>query len=817
MVDAINSIEGNYVDLSDAELRALTDIYRERVAGGESLDNLLPEAFATAREAAKRVLGQRAYDVQVMGGTAMHFGNIAEMKTGEGKTLAAVLPCYLNALAGRGVHMVTINDYLAGRDANWMGPVYQFLGLSVGLISPNRSGSEHKAAYQADVTYGTNNEFGFDYLRDNMVVSLDDVVQRGHHFAIVDEVDSVLIDEARTPLLISGPVDQPLEPYLDFARLASQLRSGPDHDYIVDQARRTITLTDRGTGNVEDWLGVDNLLEALNTPSLAHLINALKAKELYAVDRDYLVLGGEVMIIDDVTGRLLAGRRYSDGMHQAIEAKEGLEVRQTNQTLAAITQQNYFRLYGKLAGMTGTAMTEEREFNHVYGVGVVPIPTHHPTIRADRVDLIYRTVEAKFGALVEDILERHQRGQPVLVGTVSVEDSERLSQLLRGCGVPHSVLNARHHAEEAEIIAQAGRPGAVTVSTNMAGRGTDIILGGNPDVLARAEVRQHGSDDDGVLAAATARWRTRCEADAELVLATGGLCVLGSERHESRRMDNQLRGRAGRQGDPGESQFYLSLRDDLMRRFRAGAVEAVFQRLNIPDDVPIESPLVSRQIRSAQAQIEEQNAERRKTVLRYDEVLDKQRKVIYSERLRVLEHEDLHAEVERMIDDVISAMVRKATASPHSRDWDLVQLRTDLRLLYPVGAQLEQLASARPGVAELVRIFKADARLAYQRREAELSDEVLRELERRVLLDVIDRKWREHLYEMEVLQDGIGLSFLSRVDPLIEYQRQAFDRFTEMLEQVKTEAVGFLFNLEVRVEPPAQADEADESLEPRAS
>ena len=817
---AVNSIEDNYVNLTDAELRALTDQYRQRLADGETLDDLLPEAFATVREAAKRVLGQRHYDVQIMGGAALHFGNIAEMKTGEGKTLVSTLPAYLNALTGRGVHVVTVNDYLAQRDADWMGRVHRFLGLTVGVILPNRPAAEHRAAYECDITYGTNNEFGFDYLRDNMAWSKDDLVQRGHYFAIVDEVDSILIDEARTPLIISGPAEQSARWYTEFAKIAERLQRGTDGegDYEVDEAKRTVAITERGVAKVEDRLGIDNLYESVNTPLVGFLNNAIKAKELYKRDRDYIVANGEVLIVDEFTGRILHGRRYNEGMHQAIEAKEGVEIKQENQTLATITLQNYFRLYEKLSGMTGTAMTEAGEFNKVYKVGVVPIPTHKPMIRVDHPDVIYKTEQAKFNAVVEDIVERHRKGQPVLVGTVSVEKSERLSQMLRRRGIKHEVLNAKFHAREAEIVAQAGRKGAVTVATNMAGRGTDILLGGNPEFLAAAELRQRGLDPvetpeeyAKALEEVLPRWKQRCAEEAEEVIAAGGLYVLGTERHESRRIDNQLRGRSGRQGDPGESRFYLSLQDELMRRFRAGAVEAVMDRLNIPEDLPIESKMVTRQIKSAQAQIEAQNAEIRKNVLKYDEVLNQQRQVIYAERKRVLDGEDLHEQIKHMIDDVIAAYVQGATSEGYAEDWDLDQLWSALKQLYPIGVTIEDLEEEAGGRQALDADFltarlQADAHEAYARREEELGPEALRQLERMVLLQVIDRKWREHLYEMDYLQEGISLRAYAQRDPLVEYQREGYDMFSTMMDGIKEETVGYLFNLQVQVEPaPAPA------------
>ncbi len=833
IADTVASIEDEYTDLTDAELRELTDQYRERYAEGETLDDLLPEAFATVREAAKRVLGQRHYDVQMMGGAALHQGRIAEMRTGEGKTLTSVLPAYLNALAGKGVHIVTVNDYLAQRDAEWMGRVHTFLGLTVGTILPNALPGEHKAAYECDITYGTNNEFGFDYLRDNMAWSKDELVQRGHFFAIVDEVDSILIDEARTPLIISGPAEQAARWYQELARICDRMKgfettalTPQDHakqldqieskyDHEFDYKKRTVAITDRGLRRVEDELGVENLYEAGNTPVIGYLNNALKAKELYKKDKDYIVVDGEVLIVDEFTGRVLHGRRYNEGMHQAIEAKEGVAIKDENQTLATITLQNYFRLYGKLAGMTGTAMTEESEFNKTYSVGVVPIPTHRPMIRRDRSDVIYKTEIAKFEAVVDDIAERNENGQPILVGTTSVEKSELLSTLLRRRGVDHEVLNAKFHAKEAEIIAQAGRKGAVTVATNMAGRGTDIMLGGNPEYLAAAELRNAGYDPDDDPEAYAKAWTEALERskeavadEADEVTDAGGLYVLGTERHDSRRIDNQLRGRSGRQGDPGESRFYLSLGDDLMRRFNAAAVETIMERLNIPDDVPIESKLVSRQIQSAQGQIEQQNAETRKNVLKYDDVLNNQREVVYAERKRVLDGADLQEQVRNMIDDVAQEYVNGVAQEGYAEDWDLDQLIAGLKQLYPVSFTVEELEEEVGGreamdAEFLLARITEDAHAAYDRREKELGEDALRELERQVVLSVLDRKWREHLYEMDYLQEGIGLRAYAQRDPLVEYQREGFDLFNGMMEGIKEESVGFLFNLEVQVEDDA--------------
>ncbi|AXI77790.1 preprotein translocase subunit SecA [Peterkaempfera bronchialis] len=806
----VNSIEEDFVNLTDAELRALTDEYKQRLTDGEDLDDILPEAFATVREAAKRVLGQRHYDVQLMGGAALHLGYVAEMRTGEGKTLVGTLPAYLNALTGKGVHLITTNDYLAERDSEWMGRVHRFLGLDVGVILANMAPAERRKQYGADITYGTNNEFGFDYLRDNMAWAQDELVQRGHNFAIVDEVDSILIDEARTPLIISGPADQATKWYADFAKLVLRLKR--DRDYEVDEKKRTVGILEDGVGRVEDYLGIDNLYESVNTPLVGFLNNAIKAKELYKNDKDYVVVNGEVMIVDEHTGRILAGRRYNEGMHQAIEAKEGVEIQNENQTLATITLQNFFRLYDKLGGMTGTAMTEAAEFHQIYKLGVVPIPTNKPPQRVDQPDLIYKTEPAKFRAVVEDIVEKHEKGQPVLVGTVSVEKSEYLSQELRKRGVPHEVLNAKQHEREAQIVAQAGRKGAVTVATNMAGRGTDIQLGGNPDHLAAAELAQRGlspsetpEEYEAALPAALEKAKEQVKAEQEEVQALGGLYVLGTERHESRRIDNQLRGRSGRQGDPGESRFYLSLGDDLMRLFKAGMVERVLSMANVPEDVPIESKMVTRAIASAQTQVEQQNFEIRKNVLKYDEVLNRQREVIYGERRRVLEGEDLQEQIGHFMEDTVDAYVRAATGEGFEDEWDLEKLWTALKQLYPVTLSLEELEEEAGGSAGLTAEFieeavKEDIHAQYSAREEQLGSEIMRELERRVVLSVLDRRWREHLYEMDYLQEGIGLRAMAQRDPLVEYQREGFDMFGAMMEGIKEESVGYLFNLEVQVE-----------------
>ncbi|AKS35361.1 preprotein translocase subunit SecA [Mycolicibacterium goodii] len=817
VADYVDTLSDDVEKLSDAELRAKTEEFKKRVADGEELDDVLPEAFAVAREAAWRVLNQRHFDVQVMGGAALHFGNVAEMKTGEGKTLTAVLPSYLNALSGKGVHVVTVNDYLAKRDSEWMGRVHRFLGLDVGVILSGMTPDERRAAYAADITYGTNNEFGFDYLRDNMAHSVEDMVQRGHNFAIVDEVDSILIDEARTPLIISGPADGASHWYTEFARIVPMMEK--DVHYEVDLRKRTVGVHELGVEFVEDQLGIDNLYEAANSPLVSYLNNALKAKELFQRDKDYIVRNGEVLIVDEFTGRVLMGRRYNEGMHQAIEAKERVEIKAENQTLATITLQNYFRLYDKLSGMTGTAETEAAELHEIYKLGVVPIPTNKPMIREDQSDLIYKTEEAKFLAVVDDVAERHANGQPVLIGTTSVERSEYLSKLLTKRRVPHNVLNAKYHEQEANIIAEAGRRGAVTVATNMAGRGTDIVLGGNVDFLADKRLRERGLDPVETPDEYEAAWhevlpqvKAECAKEAEEVIAAGGLYVLGTERHESRRIDNQLRGRSGRQGDPGESRFYLSLGDELMRRFNGATLETLLTRLNLPDDVPIEAKMVSRAIKSAQTQVEQQNFEVRKNVLKYDEVMNQQRKVIYAERRRILEGEDLAEQAHKMLVDVITAYVDGATAEGYAEDWDLETLWTALKTLYPVGIDHRDLidndAVGEPGELtreELLDALIADAERAYAEREKQIEEiagaGAMRQLERNVLLNVIDRKWREHLYEMDYLKEGIGLRAMAQRDPLVEYQREGYDMFVGMLEALKEESVGFLFNVQVEAAP----------------
>jgi len=807
----VNVWESKTLAMSDEELRNQTQKFRDRLAAGEELEALLPEAFATVRQAAVRTLGQRHYDVQLMGGAALHLGNIAEMRTGEGKTLVSTLPAYLNALTGKGVHVVTTNDYLAERDSEWMGRVHRFLGLRVGVILASMDPAERREAYLADITYGTNNEFGFDYLRDNMAWSLEDCVQREHNFAIVDEVDSILIDEARTPLIISGPADKATKWYVEFANICGQLTR--DLHYEIDEKKKTVSILEEGVTKVEQILGIENLYESVNTPLIGYLNNGIRAKELFKRDKDYVVMSGELLIVDEHTGRMLSGRRYAEGLHQALEAKERIEIKDENQTLATITLQNYFRLYKKLSGMTGTAMTEAAEFMQIYKLGVIPIPTNMPTARVDSSDLIFKTENAKFLAVAEDIAKRHKAGQPVLVGTVSVEKSEELSAVLTRRGIKHEVLNAKQHEREAAVIARAGALGAVTVATNMAGRGTDIMLGGNPEFMADFELQRQGlnpaestEEYEAAWPAEIAKQKAAVALEHETVVAAGGLYVLGTERHESRRIDNQLRGRSGRQGDPGESRFYLSLQDDLMRRFNSGLVERFLGAAGIADEVPIESKMVSNAIRSAQTQVESLNFEMRKNVLKYDDVMNRQRTVVYSERREVLEGADISLQVQNFMVDTLSAYVQGATAEGYPEQWDLDALFNALIVLYPASISPDSLASEVGGVANLdadliLNRTLEDASAQYVAREAALTEPVIRELERKVLLSVLDRKWREHLYEMDYLQEGIGLRAMAQRDPLVEYQREGYELFSAMMDGIKEELVGLLFHVEVSVEP----------------
>jgi preprotein translocase subunit SecA len=810
VVKAVNALEDDFEKLTDEELRGETAELRARYEKGETLDQLMPEAFAAVREAARRTLGMRAYDVQIMGGAALHNGNIAEMKTGEGKTLVAAFPSYLNAIAGKGVHIITVNDFLASYQSELMGRVHRALGMTTGTIVSGQNPEVRRAQYAADITYGTNNEFGFDYLRDNMAWRKEDLVQREHFYAIVDEVDSILIDEARTPLIISGPSSGEANRWFtEFAKIARSLEVGVD--YEVDEKKRTVGILEPGIEKIEDLLGIDNLYESVNTPLIGYLNNAIKAKELFTRDKDYVVMDGEVLIVDEHTGRMLAGRRYNEGMHQAIEAKEGVEIKNENQTLATITLQNYFRMYETLSGMTGTAQTEAGELNSIYDLGVVPIRTNRPMIRQDQADLVYRTEAAKFNAVVDDIAERHAAGQPVLVGTTSVEKSEYLSHELSKRKIKHEVLNAKHHEREASIVADAGRKGAVTVATNMAGRGTDIMLGGNPEFRAVAELRSRGLDPEETPEEYEAAWddalaeaEKAVAAEHEEVTELGGLYVLGTERHESRRIDNQLRGRSGRQGDPGESRFYLSLEDSLMRLFNAAFVDRVMTTAKIDDETPIAGKMLTRSIEGAQSQLEGQNYETRKNVLKYDDVLNRQRTVVYDERRRVLKGEDLEEQIRHFMTDVVGGYVDGETANGFSEDWDLDRLFTALKAIYPASFTPQELIEGAGGLASLSAAglreeIVTDIHEAYDRREQELTEPVARELERRVVLSVLDRKWREHLYEMDYLKEGIGLRAMAQRDPLVEYQREGFQLFEAMNEAIKEESVGYLFNSEVQV------------------
>ncbi|WP_119698094.1 preprotein translocase subunit SecA [Microbacterium halotolerans] len=823
-VKAVNALEEDYEQLSDEELRGETVELRARYQKGETLDQLMPEAFAAVREAAKRTLGMRPYDVQVMGAAALHFGNIAEMKTGEGKTLVATLPAYLNAIAGEGVHVITVNDYLASYQADLMGRVFRALGMTTGTIISGQKPAERREQYEADITYGTNNEFGFDYLRDNMAWRKEDIVQRGHFFVIVDEVDSILIDEARTPLIISGPSSGEANRWFaEFAKIAKTLER--EVDFEVDEKKRTVGVLEPGIEKVEDYLGIDNLYESANTPLISFLNNSIKALALFHRDHDYVVMNDEVMIVDEHTGRILAGRRYNEGIHQAIEAKEGVPVKAENQTLATVTLQNYFRLYDKLSGMTGTAETEAGEFMSTYKLGVVPIPTNKPMIRKDEADLVYATEEGKFTQVVDDIARRHEAGQPVLVGTVSVDKSEHLSRMLRKRGIRHEVLNAKNHAREAEIVARAGQLGAVTVATNMAGRGTDIMLGGNAEFMAVQRMKDAGLDPKETPEEYEAEWdgvyeqvKAEVTEQADKVRDAGGLYVLGTERHESRRIDNQLRGRSGRQGDPGESRFYLSLQDDLMRKFQRGSADALIAR-GVPEDVAIDWKIVGRLIRSAQGQIESRNAESRKNVLKYDDVLNRQREAIYSDRRHILSGDDIADRVQHFREDAINAVVDEHIVGGHSDGWDFDALWTELKTLYPVNVTIDEVvdeAAGRKGgitVDGLKRELLSDAAIAYTSREEQLGEAATRELERRVVLQVLDRRWRDHLYEMDYLKDGIGLRAMAQRDPLIEYQREGFQMFQTMMGQIKEEVTGYLFNLEVEVRRKQDGGDAQPEVE----
>ncbi|MGI6319057.1 MAG: preprotein translocase subunit SecA [Dethiobacteria bacterium] len=817
-VEEVNSYEERMKKLKDSQFPEMTAQFKEKLQNGESLDDILPEAFALVREASWRTLGMRPFDVQVLGGIVLHQGRIAEMKTGEGKTLAATMPAYLNALTGRGVHIVTVNDYLARRDSEWMGPVYQFLGLEVGLIVHGLNSSERKVAYNADITYGTNNEFGFDYLRDNMVLHQEQLVQRPPYYAIVDEVDSILIDEARTPLIISGAAEKPTEYYEKFAAYVPRLKR--DTDYTVDEKAHIVILTESGEERfakfLEKELHIKNITDEENTTLRQEMENylqqALKAHALMKRDRDYVVKDGEVVIVDEFTGRLMFGRRYSDGLHQAIEAKEKVKVARESRTLASITFQNYFRMYEKLAGMTGTAVTEEEEFRKIYGMDVVIIPTNEPMIRKDLPDLIYRTEQAKFKAVVEEIAERHKKGQPVLVGTISIEKSEELSRMLSKRGIRHHVLNAKFHEKEAEIVAQAGKKGAVTIATNMAGRGTDIVLGGNiePEI---EKIRE----DDGLspeqkeekIKQLTALWKTWHDE----VVSLGGLHIIGTERHESRRIDNQLRGRSGRQGDPGSSLFYVSLEDDLMRLFGSDNVRSIMERLGMEDDLRIEHPMISRAIENAQKKVEGRNFEIRKHILEYDDVLNQQREVIYKQRRQVLEGENLRDNIMHMVEEIIDASLAVyAGEKPDEEERDLIGLLRYAEKIYlPVGSlSYEELKALEH--EELREKLLQEASNFYDRREKEMGPEVMRELERVVLLRTVDSKWMEHIDAMHELRQGVWLRAFGQRDPLIEYRYEAYEMFQEMIRSIQEEVVRLLYHLKV-----SRAPEREMAATPTAS
>ena len=843
MVEEVGTREADVQGMSDGELAAQTDVFRKRLADGETLDDILFEAFATVREAAQRVLGQRPYDVQILGGIVIHQGEIAEMRTGEGKTLTSTAPVYLNGLSGKGVHVVTVNPYLASRDAEWMGRVYGFLGLTTGYVYSQQAKASKRDAYACDVTYGTNNELGFDYLRDHMVLRPDQLVQRGHNFAIVDEIDSILIDEARTPLIISGPADASSQWYQVFAtRIAPRLTR--DVHYEVDEAKRTIAVSEEGVEKVEELLGVGNLYENANTPLIHHLQNAIRAKELFRRDDEYIVEDGEVLIVDENTGRTLHGRRYSEGLHQAIEAKEGVQVKEENQTLATITLQNYFRTYDKLAGMTGTAKTEEKEFSEIYEIGVVEVPTNREIARQDQPDQIYKSLDAKLNAVVADIKARQEKGQPVLVGTASVERSEELSRRMQVSGVRHEVLNAKNHFREADIVAQAGRLGAVTVATNMAGRGVDIQLGGNPEAMATKKAKRDAGAEpvldqetgevepehvwreryQAVYDAALEEFTAQCAKEKKEVLDLGGLYVCGTERHDSRRIDNQLRGRSGRQGDPGESRFFLSLEDDLMRLFNSSAVESIMTRLKMPEDLPIEANMVTKAVARAQAQVESRNYEIRKNVLKYDDVMNAQRKIIYRERDTVLHGPDEQVEeiAEQFVEDAVTTLAQLfAPQGVFPEEWDLDQLSERMKKLFGV-EEFEIDPNDYEGKDAHFQLrdeLEETAMARYEAREEEVGPEAMRQVERRVILSVVDRVWREHLYEMDHLRDGIGLRAVGQRDPLVEYQREAFNAFSEVQARIKEESVGYIFNLPVRKEEaaPAQGQPAAGAAEPKAS
>lgn len=809
VVDQINELEESVSSLTDDKLQAKTAEFKDRLERQETLDDLLPEAFAVVREASRRALGMRHFDVQLMGGIVLHQGRIAEMKTGEGKTLVATLPVYLNALTGRGVHVITVNDYLARRDSEWMGRIYKFLGLSVGLIVHGLDPEQRKESYAADVVYGTNNEFGFDYLRDNMAVRPEHMVQRDLYYAIVDEVDSILIDEARTPLIISGQADKPTDLYYNFARLVPRLVK--ENDYTVDEKAHTVSITEEGVAKVEKMLKVDNLYDDRNTELTHHLQQALKAHALMKRDRDYVVKDGQVIIVDEFTGRMMFGRRYSEGLHQAIEAKEGVRIERESQTLATITFQNYFRMYEKLAGMTGTAATEEDEFRKIYNLDVVVIPTHMPMIRKDMTDVIYKSEDAKFKAVVDEIAHRHVTGQPVLVGTISIEKSELISHLLKKRGIPHQVLNAKYHDKEAEIVSQAGRIDTVTIATNMAGRGTDILLGGNPEFLARAELKSNDHDPDSedlqfrnLYRETLSKFKKITEEEHKKVVELGGLHIIGTERHESRRIDNQLRGRTGRQGDPGSTQFFGSLEDDLMRLFGSDNIAGVMSRLGIEEDVPIEHGLVSRSIETAQKRVENRNFDIRKHVLQFDDVMNQQREVIYSQRRQVLTGENLKEVIQQMIEDTIDRIVNTyCPEGVHEEEWDLEVLLQQAEQTFLPNHELIPDDFSGTGRQRIKDELKERALAIYENREAELGSDTMRELERVLLLRVVDEKWMDHLDSMDQLREGIGLRAYGQKDPLIEYKFESYEMFQNMISSIQEDVVRYIYRVNF-VQPPKE-------------
>ncbi len=805
-VEAINALEPEIKPLSDEQLRAKTEEFRRRLADGETIDDLLVEAFAVVREAARRSIGMRPYDVQLIGGMVLHAGKIAEMKTGEGKTLVATMPMYLNALEGKGAHLVTVNDYLARRDADWMGAVYRFLGMSVGVIQTDMPDADRRAAYASDITYGTNNEFGFDYLRDNMKFTLDQRVQRGYRFAIVDEVDSILIDEARTPLIISGPSEESIDKYYQANSVIPKLERGEEieekdgskyttGDFLVDEKAKSVALTDEGVAKVEQLLGLENLYDPVNMDLLHGVNQALRAHHMFKRDVDYLIKDSKVVIVDEFTGRMMSGRRWSDGLHQAVEAKEGVQIERENQTLATITFQNYFRMYDKLSGMTGTADTEAAEFNEIYKLDVTVIPTNMPVIRDDRADLVYRSVEEKWEAVIDEIIDCHESGQPVLVGTASIENSELVSKRLKGRRIPHVVLNAKFHEKESSIVAQAGRKGAVTIATNMAGRGTDIVLGGNPEGLAHAEADPETEPE--AYAEALARYREHFQTERQEVLDAGGLHILGTERHESRRIDNQLRGRSGRQGDPGSSRFFLSLEDDLMRIFGSDRIQGLMGRLGMEHGEPIEHNMVSKAIERAQKQVEARNFEVRKHLLEYDDVMNKQREEVYGLRRDILEHDATHAYVLKVAQEILDFVIDEhcpERADP--MDWEISELSTDLLGYYDLDVHALELDLHELGIDELREELWKVLEAKYQAKEERFGPELMRAVERDLMLRVVDHAWKEHLLALDHLKEGIGLRGYGQRDPLQEYKKESFDMFQAMKERIEDTVIRNLFRVE---------------------